>query len=130
MSYRVLVLLFLVLANAKVLKLTDSTLDDTLSESPVILVKFFAPWCGHCQRLAPVYSDAADILDEEGAPALLAEIDATTQHMAASRYEIHAYPTMILFVNGEATEHYYGERTPEAIAEWILQKQDEAQAEA
>ena len=55
----------------------------------------------------------------------MAEIDATTQRQSAQKYEIHAYPTIILFVNGEPVERYKGSRTVEDIAEWLTAKEVE-----
>jgi len=45
-----------------VLILTDQTLQEAIDEYPLILVKFFAPWCGHCKSLAPTYSDVGRAL--------------------------------------------------------------------
>ena len=48
-----------------VLKLTTNDFDAALQEFPTLLVKFFAPWCGHCKTLAPIYSEVADALNAE-----------------------------------------------------------------
>ncbi len=49
---KLLILLFTV-ASAKVLKLDDQTFDLVIKENEFVLVKFFAPWCGHCKKMAP-----------------------------------------------------------------------------
>lgn len=42
-----------------VLILNDETIQDAIDEFPLILIKFFAPWCGHCKTLAPAYKELA-----------------------------------------------------------------------
>lgn len=123
MSGKLLLLLILGFGYGRVLKLTDETMNDALTDTRMVFVKFFAPWCGHCQKLAPAYEEASEILEEESSKVELAELDATTQHASATRYEIRAFPTMILFIDGVARDHYYGERSAEAIVEWLLRKQ-------
>lgn len=66
--YKALILLVCVLAanayesDGNLLKLTDADFASALGEFPNLFVKFFAPWCGHCKKLAPTYIEVADSL--------------------------------------------------------------------
>lgn len=50
----------------EVLILHDSDFPGILEEFPNILIKFYAPWCGHCKRMAPAYAEAAKELASKG----------------------------------------------------------------
>ena len=99
-------------ADSKVLELTDATLDAAIEatggDTPsVLLIEFYAPWCGHCKSLAPEYEAAANLLAFDGHEGVLAKLDAT-----ASKSEIvgvKGYPTMLLFRGGENIGPYEGE---------------------
>ena len=43
----------------KVDVLTDDTMAEYLKENPLVMVEFYAPWCGHCKKLAPEFEHAA-----------------------------------------------------------------------
>ena len=77
------------------------------------MVEFYAPWCGHCKKLAPEYIKAAEMLEGSGVP--LVKVDATEETRLAKKYEIKGYPTIKWIHNGEA-EDYKGARNAEAIA--------------
>jgi thiol-disulfide isomerase/thioredoxin len=47
---------------------SEKTYKQALQEFDFILVKFFAPWCGHCKTLNPVFVETAKILQEESSP--------------------------------------------------------------
>lgn len=108
-------ILFAVLASGEVVKLTEETFDKFIAENPLTLVKFFAPWCGHCKTLAPQYEEASDKVPEG---VKLAEVDVTEEEKLGTRFEIRGFPTMKFFRTGEP-EDYTGGRTSDTIVEWI-----------
>jgi protein disulfide-isomerase A1 len=83
--------------NGEVTVLNQDNFDKHLEESEYLLVKFYAPWCGHCKKLAPHY----DRLSEEGVDQVtVAKVDATVETALASKYEVKGYPTLKWFING------------------------------
>lgn len=117
----VAILLAFALAEGNVVNLTDDNFEDYLKNSSVIMVKFFAPWCGHCKEFAPEYEKAAKILMEQKKPYVLAELDATVHKKAAEKYKVEGFPTIKLFINGTAID-YDAERTAESVLTFINKK--------
>lgn len=107
---------------SNVLVLTDSTIEDALKENSHILIEFYAPWCGHCKRLAPEYEKAADLLKESGVAARIAKVDSTVEKSAAAAYSIRGYPTLLYFENGQMVEKYSGGRTADEISKYVINK--------
>jgi len=101
-----------------VVKLTDKTFDDFIAKQETCLVKFFAPWCGHCKHLAPEFIKASDILIEDENKVVLAEVDATAEKELAERFSIHGYPTLYIFHNGNKVE-YQGPRDADGIVRYM-----------
>lgn len=82
-----------------------------------VLVQFYAPWCGHCQNLAPVYESLGEkFKDREDL--VLAKMDATANEVEGVK--ISSYPTIILFKK-ETNEavRYDDERTFEGLSKFI-----------
>lgn len=97
--------------------LTSETFDEFISANPVSLIKFMAPWCGHCKKLAPEYEAAAIQLNKEGGIPL-AEVDAAAEGELAQKYGVQGFPTLFLFRDGKS-EPYNGGRTADTIVSWV-----------
>jgi len=104
-----------------VLVLTKDTFDDAVKNNKYLLVKFVAPWCGHCKHLAPAYSAAAKQLADSDSEIKLASVDATVDRELAQKFDVKGYPTLKFFVDG-VTVDYTGGRTQEEILSWLKKK--------
>jgi len=103
----------------KVITGTTDNFDKLLADNKEgVLVEFYAPWCGHCKKLAPEYESAAVKLDSEGIKVPLVKIDATVESKLAERFSVGGYPTLKWFVGGNAAE-YDGPREADGIVKWI-----------
>ncbi|KAM3147268.1 hypothetical protein pb186bvf_000519 [Paramecium bursaria] len=112
-----------------VLVLTKDTFQQALDEFKYILVEFYAPWCGHCKKLAPEYSAAAKELKKVGDGYVpLAKVDATVESSVAEKYDVQGYPTLKFFVNGSPLDFEGGRNAAEIIA-WITKKTGPASQE-
>ena len=111
----------------EVLVLTEDTFQAAIDSHEFILVDFYASWCPPCQRLAPVYTQAAAALAGKGSAIKLAKVDAEAEQALAERFEIEGFPTLKYFRSGEPIE-YEGGRTEEAIVAWVERKSGPAAA--
>ncbi|XP_051488314.1 protein disulfide-isomerase A2 [Apus apus] len=107
-----------------VLVLHEHNFARALAEHQLLLVEFYAPWCGHCQRLAPAFAQAATTLRNESSPAWLAKVDATAQVALANEFGITSYPTLKLFRGGNRTHPiaYTGLMDAEGIVRWVRRR--------
>ncbi|NWI35223.1 PDIA2 isomerase, partial [Picathartes gymnocephalus] len=107
-----------------VLVLHEHNFARALSEHQLLLVEFYAPWCGHCQQLAPAYAQAATELRNESSLARLGKVDATAQTALATEFGITSYPTLKLFRDGNRTHPlaYTGRMDSQGIVRWMQRR--------
>ncbi|XP_063781946.1 protein disulfide-isomerase A3 [Pseudophryne corroboree] len=99
-----------------VLDLTDDNFDSVVQQHQFMLVEYFAPWCGHCKKLAPEYEEAATKLK---GTATLAKVDCTANSKICNKYGVSGYPTLKIFRNGEESGAYDGPRSADGIVSTI-----------
>ncbi|XP_077344913.1 protein disulfide-isomerase A6 isoform X2 [Lithobates pipiens] len=106
-------------AGDDVIELTPSNFNREVIQSDGLwLVEFFAPWCGHCQSLAPQWKKAATALK---GIVNLGAVDADKHKSLGGQYEIRGFPTIKIFgANKNKPENYQGGRTAEAIVDAAL----------
>jgi protein disulfide-isomerase-like protein len=89
-------------------KLSDKELDNAC-KGKLCFVKVFAPWCGHCKHLAPVWEDLAQEKCNQ-TNIVIAEIDGAQYSDIMMRFNLRGFPSILLFENGYYME-YANERT-------------------
>ncbi|KAJ3105950.1 hypothetical protein HDU97_007296 [Phlyctochytrium planicorne] len=83
------------------------------------LVEFYAPWCGHCKNLAPIYEKVARTFATEK-NCVVANLDATVTKDVADRYGVQGYPTIKFFEAGKKDPiAYEGGRTEQDFVEFL-----------
>jgi len=105
---------------SQVVVLTDATFSSSV-EKGVWLVEFYAPWCGHCKRLAPTWDELAAAASKDGR-FKVGKVDCTVEKDVAAKQNVAGYPTIKLFKDGKVVEEYSGQRTVEAFTEFVKTK--------
>jgi thioredoxin 1 len=94
--------------------ITDALFDEQVTRAKgVVLVDFWAEWCGPCKTLGPVLDDVAEGYAGE---ARICKINADENKASAERFHVRGLPTMIVFVNGEEKERLLGMASKTRVA--------------
>lgn len=103
----------------------EGLLNDALrgveEKGTVVFVQFYAPWCGHCKNIAPIWARLANEYAKD--PRIqFGRINGDVQDRLMGRYSIKGYPNMLLFTKGnlaDGGELYKALRTYETMAKWL-----------
>ncbi|TFK75865.1 disulfide isomerase [Pluteus cervinus] len=106
-------------ADSDVISLTTASFEEVVNPESLILVEFFAPWCGHCKALAPAYEEAATSLKEKGIK--LAKVDCVEEADFCQANGVQGYPTLKIYKNGSATD-YTGPRQADGIVSYMVKQ--------
>uniref|UniRef100_A0A5S6R305 Protein disulfide-isomerase n=1 Tax=Trichuris muris TaxID=70415 RepID=A0A5S6R305_TRIMR len=82
-----------------------------------VLVEFYAPWCGHCKQLAPIWEKLGDHY-KDGQKVIIAKMDATANEL--EEVKIQSFPTILYFKKGASQGlRYGGDHTLEALIKFV-----------
>jgi thioredoxin 1 len=99
------------------MNVTDSDFQkEVLDYKGLVLVDFWAPWCGPCRMMAPTVEEIAE---EKKDTLKVLNMNVDEESATAERYQIMGIPTLILFKDGEIVETMVGLQTKEIIIEAV-----------
>jgi thioredoxin len=103
------------MASDKLKTLTDSNFDEEISNG-IVLVDFWAEWCGPCRRIAPIVEELAGQYDGR---ATVGKLNVDENPNIPGRFMIRGIPTLLLFKNGQLADTLVGLQPKEDIARMI-----------
>ena len=85
--------------------LTDSNFDSEISKHTLIVVDFWAPWCGPCRMVGPLIEELAS---EYSGKVAFGKLNVDDNRMVPSRFGVRGIPTLMVFKDGEAVDTVVG----------------------
>ena len=95
--------------------LTAGTFEDTVTANDIVLVDFWADWCGPCKRFAPVFEAASETHPD----IVFAKVDTEAEQALAAAANITSIPTLMAFREGVLVYSQPGALPPQALDELI-----------
>ncbi|KAF2594844.1 hypothetical protein F2Q70_00045602 [Brassica cretica] len=105
--------------NEPVKVVVAESLDDMVFNSGKnVLIEFYAPWCGHCQKLAPILDEVA-LAFQNDPSVIVAKLDATANDIPSDTFDVKGFPTIYFRSADGKVVVYEGSRTKEDFISFI-----------
>jgi len=95
--------------------LTVDTIESTVKDNDIVLIDFWADWCGPCKRFAPVYEASA----EANPDVVHAKVDTEAEQQLAAEFQITSIPTLMAFREGILVFNQAGALPSQALAQVV-----------
>ncbi|PWN93797.1 disulfide isomerase [Acaromyces ingoldii] len=101
---------------------TTKAFDAAIGKGQGALVEFFAPWCGHCKKLAPTYEELADAFASKKDKVIIAKVDADNNRALGKAHGVQGFPTLKWFpAHSKEGEVYSGIRDLKALSSYVTE---------
>ncbi len=100
--------------------LTAAQFNDIINGNDIVLVDFWASWCGPCRAFAPTFTKASETHPD----IVFAKVDTEAEQELAAAAQIRSIPTLMAFKNGNLVFNQAGALPPAALEQLIQQVKD------
>ena len=101
----------------KTVKITDENFEElVINSDKLVIVDFWAEWCGPCKAIAPALESLAETMDSK---LTVAKINIDDNPQTPSMYNVRGIPTLIIFQAGEVIATKIGALPPHKLSEWV-----------
>jgi thioredoxin reductase (NADPH) len=97
--------------------ITTGQFSDVINDNDIVLVDFWASWCGPCKQFAPTYEASS----EKHPGVVYAKVDTETEQELAARAQVRAIPTLMAFKKGTLVFNQAGALPPAALEDLVQQ---------
>ena len=89
-------------------------------EKGITFIEFFAPWCGHCKRLAPTWEELGKkFIGNDNVNIVKIDCTLTTSKQLCDEQEVDGFPTLYLYRDGDKVSEYNGSRSLDDLYEFV-----------
>tara|TARA_B100000530_G_scaffold311926_1_gene239271 strand:+ start:250 stop:570 length:321 start_codon:yes stop_codon:yes gene_type:complete len=100
----------------KAVEITDSNFNEIVTKNDVVLVDFWAEWCGPCRMIAPMIEELANEYDGK---AVIGKLDVDNNQESSIKFGVRSIPTLLVFKNGEMVDRHVGAVPKETLSSSI-----------
>jgi thioredoxin reductase (NADPH) len=97
--------------------ITAEEFNDTINDNDIVLVDFWATWCGPCRAFAPTFKASS----EKHPDVVFAKVDTEAEHALAAAAQIRSIPTLMAFKKGKLVFNQAGALPPQALEQLVQQ---------
>ena len=99
-------------------ELTPEKMDDVSNSDETWVVDFWASWCGPCKKLAPIYEEVSEELEDVN----FGKVNMEEHSDLATKYQVSALPTLLIIKGGDIVAKNEGFMDKESLKSWVQEK--------